>query len=65
VNLKIRLSNSEEIQAPVEEWLAALLVELPMEQRARIYERIRKKTIFYQTPGCHILKAEGMAGILR
>ncbi len=59
MNLKIRLQNNEEIVARTEVWLAAILLELPEQYRARVYERIRKRNVFYQTPGSHILHAEG------
>jgi hypothetical protein len=62
MNLRIRLQNNEEIAARTEEWLAAILLELPEQYRNRIYERIRKKNVFYQTPGSYLLHAEG--GIL-
>jgi len=58
MNLKIRLQNNEEIEARSEEWLAAILLEMPEEIRTRVYERIRKKNVFYSTPGSHILHAE-------
>ncbi len=59
MNLRIRLPNNEEIQAPVEEWLAALIAESSPRVQARIFQRIRAKTVFYRTPGSYILQAEG------
>jgi len=59
MNLAIRMPNGEEIAAPTEEWLAAILSEMSPEVRVRVLERIRKKTVFYATPGSHVLRAEG------
>jgi hypothetical protein len=59
MNLKIRLANNEEIEARLEVWVSAILAEIPRETSARVFERVRKGNIFYQTPGGYLLKAEG------
>lgn len=59
MNLSIRLANNEKIEARLEVWLAAILLELPPHVSARVFERIRKGNVFYQTPGGYLLKAEG------
>lgn len=59
MKLRVRLENGEEIEARTEEWLAALVVMLPREQREALCERVRKKVVAYSTPGSHVLRAEG------
>jgi hypothetical protein len=59
MKLCIKLENGREVEARTEEWLAALIVILPKEQRAALIERVEKKLVAYSTPGSHILHAEG------
>lgn len=56
--LCIRLENGEELTAPVEQWLAALIHALPDEKRRGLFENIRRQTIFVSTPGNYVLHAE-------
>jgi len=63
--LCIRLPNGEEVTAPTEEWVAALIVMLPEPARQAIFERVRKKIIGYTTPGSYVLRAEGLEKLLR
>jgi hypothetical protein len=58
MKLKVRLQNGEEIEAYTEEWLAALISELPRDVAERVFTRIRNKSLRYSTPGSHILHAE-------
>lgn len=59
MNLQVRLENGEEIKAPLAEWVAGIIQLLTPQQRAQLCESMRKKIIGYQTPGSHILRAEG------
>ena len=61
-NLRIRLRNGEELQAPTEEWVAALVLLLDPVSQARLFEVMRRKNVAYSTPGHYRLEAEG--GIL-
>jgi hypothetical protein len=64
VNLSIRLPNKEQITAPTEEWLAAVISVLSDEQRRALFHRMGKRLVAYATPGSHILRAEGLDMIL-
>jgi len=64
VNLAIRAANGETIEARTEEWLAALLLELPAEARGRVFERVRKKMVAYATPGSHVLQVASSRGLM-
>jgi hypothetical protein len=59
MRLKLKMPNGDEIEAPIPEWVAAIMISLPQEQRQAICDKIKTKRIFYTTPGSHILHAEG------
>lgn len=59
MKLRVRMENGSEVEARTEEWLAALVVMLPKEQRDALCERVAKKMVAYSTPGNYILHAEG------
>lgn len=60
MNLEVRLPNGEQCMAPLEVWVAALLMRLTPLERQEILTAVRSKRTFYATPGTHILRAEGM-----
>ncbi|MDQ5870613.1 MAG: hypothetical protein M3547_00185 [Acidobacteriota bacterium] len=60
MNLAVQMPSGETITARTEEWLAALIVMLPEDQRRALCERVTKKIVGYSTPGSHILRAEGL-----
>ena len=59
MKLKIKLQNDLELEAEIEEWVAAVLLEMDLPTRSKVYERILKKNTFFTTPGRYVLKAEG------
>lgn len=65
MNLCVLMPSGERVTAPTEEWLAALIVMLPEEQRTALVARIQKKIVGYSTPGSHILRAEGLDQLLK
>lgn len=57
--LRIILENGEEVTARTEEWVAALVQMLPPSTRQALCDRVRRQMVAYQTPGSHVLEAEG------
>lgn len=52
------LQNGVSVSARTEEWVAAILSALTMEQKRAVFERVDKKLIGYSTPGSHLLQAD-------
>lgn len=58
MKIKFQLQNGHYVEAPVEEWVAALVAELPPEYKARVFQRVDNKLVAYSTPGNYVLRAE-------
>jgi hypothetical protein len=58
VEIEIILPNHVAVKARTEEWLVAILEELPPEIRFRVVDRVMKRTVVVSTPGSYIMKAE-------
>lgn len=66
MRIAIRLQNGRQVEAPIEEWVAALIALLPPQHQAMVCDRVEKKIIAHSTPGSHILYAEGgLIGVTR
>lgn len=57
-NVRILLPGHAELIAPAEEWISAILMALPEQQRSRIYYLIANKLVGKPIAG-YILFAEG------
>ena len=62
--LELRTTSGESVEAPLEQWIAALILELPPEVRSRLLERVQKGIVAYQTPGCHVLQVSSKWGTM-
>lgn len=57
MNICVQLDNGRQIEAPLAEWVAAIITTLPKAQREALVEKVDKRVVAYQTPGSHILRA--------
>lgn len=58
--LAIGLPNQEVVTAEIFEWITALLLELPPQYREKVFNRVKRGKVFYQTPGSYVIQAEGL-----
>lgn len=65
VKLCVVLPNGERVTGHTEQWVSALLLQLPADKREAAIDAIRKQTVAWSTPGSYILRAEGLGELVR